>query len=252
MCGKCAEASVVVVGSRPDDRALVVEALGGMGWTTHVAATAAEGLALVTRERPEVVVLDHDLPDVAGVEACRRLRRLPQNRHLGIILVTGDAGEDARLLGFEAGADDCVPRPFSARELAMRVRAVSLARCAQVIQISHSRARSPRAPFRWRGLELDPIKHRVHADGAELFLRPAEFKILLLLLSTPGRTFSRPEIQSVVEHDGRARNIDTHVSRLREALGPYAAAIATVPGEGYRLADESMLTPACRPARGSS
>lgn len=88
---------------------------------------------------------------------------------------------------------------------------------------------------------MDPLQHRVRAEGVDLVLRPVEFKILLLLMSTPGRTFTRQEIAAVVSNDvreGSQRTIDTHVSRLRDALGPYAGAVETVPGFGYRLGAE--------------
>jgi two-component system, OmpR family, phosphate regulon response regulator PhoB len=225
----------VIIEDEEDIRGLVAFTLRDLGWTAHTAATGTEGLALVASVRPSVVVLDLMLPDVSGIEICRRLRADPANKGLGVVMLTARSDEYDRLLGFEAGADDYVVKPFSVREVGLRVRALA-------------RSRAPRgpawpthAPFRWRGLVLDPLQHRVRAEGVDLVLRPTEFKILLLLLSTPGRTFTRQEIAAVVAHDsreGNQRTIDTHVSRLRDALGPYAGAVETVPGFGYRLGAE--------------
>ncbi|HEY1691006.1 MAG TPA: response regulator transcription factor [Polyangiaceae bacterium] len=230
---------VVVVEDEEDLRGLLVLTLRAAGWNTHSAATGAEGLALVASVRPAVVLLDLMLPDMSGVEACRQLRSDPTNRLLGILVVTARSEEYDRILAFEAGADDYVVKPFSTRELALRVRALGRIR---------PRANDGDAgdAFRWRGLELDPLRHRVRADGVELGLRPIEFKILLLLLSSPGRAFTRVEVAASVwegPRDASLRTIDTHVSRLRDVLGPYATAVETVPGVGYRLGDPGGTTP---------
>jgi two-component system response regulator ResD len=150
--------------------------------------------------------------------------------------VTARGDEYDKLLGFESGADDYVVKPFSVRELALRVRALWRS------TVPRAKAPASGASFHWRGLVLDPIRHRVRADGADLVLRPLEFKILLLLMSNAGRAFTRAEVAVAISEGGRQgslRTIDTHVSRLREALGPYASAVETVPGVGYRLERES-------------
>jgi two-component system phosphate regulon response regulator PhoB len=232
-----AEGTVVVIEDDPDVRGLVTFTLEDLGWKTVGAGTAREGLELVGHLRPKVVVLDLALPDVLGVEVCRRLRADRENDRMGVIMVTARDSEYDRVLGFEVGADDYVVKPFSVRELALRVRALARAR-----GVAGSGAWPTQAPFRWRGLELDPLRHRLRAEGVDLVLRPVEYKILLLLMSSPGRTFSRPEIQAVISPGVGLRTIDTHVSRLRETLGPFAAAVETVPGIGYRLADERTAT----------
>ncbi len=227
---------VVVIEDEEDLRGLVAFTLRSDGWSTHTASTGAEGIALVATVKPAIVVLDLMLPDVSGIDVCRRLRAAPLDTPLGIIIVSARGDEYDRLLGFESGADDYVVKPFSVRELALRVRALW-------------RSTSPRAQtwasgsaFHWRGLVLDPIRHVLRADGSEVVLRPLEFKILLLLMSNAGRAFTRAEVSLAIwegARDGNLRTIDTHVSRLREALGPYAGAVETVPGVGYRLGHES-------------
>jgi len=227
---------VVVIEDEEDLRGLVAFTLRADGWSTHTAATGAEGIALVASVQPAVVVLDLMLPDVSGIDVCRRLRATPSDAPLGIIIVTARGDEYDRLLGFESGADDYVVKPFSVRELALRVRALWRSTCPR------GQAWASGSAFHWRGLILDPIRHRVRADGVDLVLRPLEFKILLLLMSNGGRAVTRAEVGVAIwegARDGNLRTIDTHVSRLREALGPYAAAVETVPGVGYRLGHES-------------
>jgi two-component system phosphate regulon response regulator PhoB len=225
----------VIIEDEEDLRGLVAFTLRDLGWIAHTAGTGAAGIALVGSFRPSVVVLDLMLPDLSGIEVCRQLRADTANKGMGVVVVSARGDEYDRLLGFEAGADDYVVKPFSVRELGLRVRALARSRAPR------GAAWPTQAPFRWRGLVLDPLQHRVRAEGIDLVLRPVEFKILLLVLSSPGRAFTRQEIAAVVAHEGREgnqRTIDTHVSRLREALGPYASAVETVPGFGYRLGPE--------------
>jgi two-component system phosphate regulon response regulator PhoB len=227
---------VVVIEDEEDLRGLVAFTLRADGWSTHTASTGAEGLALATSLRPSIVVLDLMLPDCSGIDVCRRLRATRTESALGIIIVTARGDEYDKLLGFESGADDYVVKPFSVRELALRVRALWRS------TMPRGQASASSSSFRWRGLVLDPIRHRVRADGADLVLRPLEFKILLLLMSNAGRAFTRAEVAIAISEGGRQgnlRTIDTHVSRLREALGPHASAVETVAGVGYRLGREA-------------
>jgi two-component system phosphate regulon response regulator PhoB len=227
---------VVVVEDEEDIRGLIAFTLRESGWSTHCASTGAEALALVTTVRPAMLLLDLMLPDMSGIEVCRRVRGDPKNRAMGIVMVTARGDEYDRLLGFESGADDYVVKPFSVRELALRVRALARS------NTERGAAWSTDNVYRWRGLVVDPLRHRVLADGVDLALRPAEFKILLLLLSSPGRAFTRVEMITAIGEKPRevgTRTIDTHVSRLREALGPYASVVETVPGVGYRMGAET-------------
>jgi two-component system, OmpR family, phosphate regulon response regulator PhoB len=227
---------VVVVEDEEDIRGLIAFTLREAGWATHCAATGAEGIGLVESVRPSMLVLDLMLPDMSGIEVCRRVRADAANRRLGIVVVTARGDEYDRILGFESGADDYVVKPFSVRELALRVRALARSTAERAATWSTG------ALYRWRGVVVDPMRHRVLADGVDLVLRPAEFKILLLLISSPERAFTRAEIIAAIDErakDVSPRTIDTHVSRLRDALGPYAGAVETVPAVGYRLGPES-------------
>jgi DNA-binding response OmpR family regulator len=224
--------NVVVIDDEEDLLGLVAFTLRQDGWVTHTATAGEQGLALVAAVRPVVVVLDLVLPDISGIEVCRRLRATRFDHLVRIVLLTARGEEYDRLLGFESGADDYVVKPFSVRELAMRVRA--LARSTMPTGGVGTAGQT----FRWRGLLLDPTRRRVLADGVGLPLRPAEYRLLLLLMTNAGRSFTRAEVALAIsegDRDGSDKAVVTHVSRLREVLGPYAGAVETAPGVGYRL-----------------
>lgn len=152
-------------------------------------------------------------------------------------MLTARGAEVDRVAGFELGADDYVVKPFSVREVVLRVRA--LARRTRERDAAAAQPDSGRR-LRWRTLEVDPVRHQVMADGEVLSLRPIEFRFLLLLLEHPGQMFSREDILRVLwggEGEVSPRTIDTHVRRLRDALGVHADAVETVHGFGYRLRD---------------
>jgi two-component system phosphate regulon response regulator PhoB len=230
--GEC----VVVVEDEKDIRTLLELTFRDFGWRPFGADNGRDGLALIARVEPAVVLLDLMLPDVSGIEVCRRVRAEPASRRVGVMMLTARGDEYDRILGFESGADDYVVKPFSAREVVLRARA--LARWTA----PGDGAGLAQPPFKWRGLVLDPLRHRVRADGVDLALRPLEYRVLLLLMASPGRAFMRAEVAAAIWDDARVgspRTIDTHVSRLRDALGPYAGAVETVPGVGYRLGAEA-------------
>ena len=162
---------------------------------------------------------------------------MPDLADVGILILSARGDEADRLVGFELGADDYVVKPFSVKEVVFRVRALA--------RRSGERQQAQEAPdtgarLTWRGLSVDPVRHRVEADGAPLVLRPIEFKLIHLFLSNPGRVYGRADLlQEIWGQEGEIspRTVDTHVRRLREALGSYEAAVETVHGFGYRLRD---------------
>jgi two-component system phosphate regulon response regulator PhoB len=166
---------------------------------------------------------------------CRQIREDPSIGDIGILMLTARGDEYDRLLGFEVGADDYVVKPFSMRELVHRVRALA----------RRSRGTGPTStdapagePLEWRGLLLDPVRHRVEADGEELKLRPLEFRLLTLFLEHPGEVLTRAQLLADawgITAPVPTRTVDTTVRRLREALGEHGEAIETVHGFGYRL-----------------
>ena len=234
------EGRVLLVDDEPDLRQLVVFNLKDAGFEAEAVATGAAGIVAATKLRPAVVILDLMLPDLPGTEVCRRLREDPALSDVGILMLTARGDEYDRVLGFEVGADDYVVKPFSVRELVLRVRA--LVRRTKERQAARASATTDDGRrLRWRGLEVDVGRHRVHADGNELSLRPLEFKLLSMLLENPGRVFTRAQLLEEVwgtSGDLHTRTVDTHVRRLREKLGAYGEAVETVHGVGYRLRDE--------------
>ena len=226
---------ILVVDDEPDLRQLVTFNLREAGFEVDAVGSGQAGLALATKTKPAVIVLDLMLPDVPGTEVCRQLRADAVLADSAVLMLTARGDEYDRLLGFEVGADDYVVKPFSVRELVMRVKA--LARRTAERRAARASTGGARR-LRWNGLELDPIRHRVTLDGVELQLRPLEFKLLQVLLENPGRVLSRSQLLEEVwgmSGDAASRTVDTHVRRLRERLDRYGEAVETVHGFGYRL-----------------
>jgi two-component system phosphate regulon response regulator PhoB len=225
---------VLIIDDEPDLCRLLSFHLEQAGFVTASASTGTGGLATAARLLPAVVILDLMLPDMPGTEVCRRMRQDPRLQDLGVLMLTARSGEDDRVEGFEVGADDYVTKPYSPREVVLRVRA--LARRIGERRAAKSSA-EPSRGLSWRGLSVDPVRHRVLGDGSEISLRPLEFKILVLVLENPGKVFTRAELlQSAWGIGGEAnpRTVDVHIRRLREALGSFGEVIETVHGFGYR------------------
>ncbi len=228
---------ILIVDDEPDLQRLVLFNLREAGFEVEAASTGKEGIAKARDLDPQVVVLDLMLPDTPGAEVCRQMRADPALADAAILMLTARGDEYDRVLGFEVGADDYVVKPFSVRELVMRVR--GMARRFHERKAARAVAQ-PQANklLKWRGLELDPTQHRVFVDGAELALRPLEFKLITMLLEHRGRVFTRRDLLEEVwgiSSDVNTRTVDTHVRRLRERLGVYGEAVETVHGFGYRL-----------------
>jgi two-component system phosphate regulon response regulator PhoB len=226
---------VLLVDDETDLHELLLFNLREAGFEAAAVRTAAEAFDAVRASRPSVVILDLMLPDRPGTEVCRQLRDDPNVGDVPILMLTARADEYDRVLGFEVGADDYVTKPFSVRELVLRVRA--LARRAGERSAARAGAETGER-LRWRGLEVDPTRHRVFADGRELVMRPLEFKLIATFLEHAGELFTRAQLLEEVwgiDAEVNTRTVDTHVRRLREKLGAYGDAIETVHGFGYRL-----------------
>lgn len=234
-----------MVDDEPDLARLVAFNLGEAGFEVVTAGTAEEGLRVAQRDRPIVAILDVMLPDYSGIELLTRIRADHDLADVGVLMLTARSDEQDRVAGFEQGADDYVVKPFSVKELVLRVRA--LARRSRERQVA--RAASPQTAstagagtmLRWKTLSIDVGFHRVHVNGEEVQLRPLEFKLITVLLENPTRVFSRSQLLEEVwgtSGDINTRTVDTHVRRLRDKLGACAEAVETVHGFGYRLRDE--------------
>lgn len=205
------------------------------GHDVVVTHTGANAMTEVDKRVPDVVLLDWMLPDMDGLAVCRRLRQ----RHLmPIIMVTARGDEVDRVLGLEVGADDYLVKPFSLRELLARVRAM-----LRRVDLE-GRRQGPASTDRIQvgGLVVDSGSHVATLDGEPMHLTRKEFELLTVLVSNPGRAFSREFLVQRIwgtDFDGYDRAVDTHVTRLRKKLGPLGDRIVTVWGVGYRFNPET-------------
>jgi len=202
------------------------------GFDVLRAGNGEDGLKLARAHHPQVVVLDVMLPDLSGIEICRRLRADPTTASSLIILLTAKGSEQDRVNGFEAGADDYVTKPFSIREFTLRIRAIQ--RRASLAPTL--------GPIIFGKLELDPVRHRCFVETREVRLTAMEFRLLQYLMTNPDRAFTREDLLRNVwgTSEEETRTLDTHVLRVREKLGDARAYIQTVRGVGYRLAMPGM------------
>ena len=222
---------VAVVDDEPDILELVRLHLDRAGFAVKPFAAARPFLQYLEKHLPDLLVLDLMLPDVSGTEICRRLRADPELEHLPVIMLTAKADEVDRVVGLELGADDYVTKPFSPRELTLRVRAV-LRRRAPAARPGRTLVHGP--------LRIDPERHRCDVEGREVALTAKEFDLLRCLMERPGRVMTRDQLLDDVWGTDIAvtsRTIDTHLKRLREKLGPASELIETVRGVGYRFAE---------------
>lgn len=226
---------VLVIEDEVDLATTIEFNLRGEGYQVRVAHTGQGGLDQALAEPvPDAIILDLMLPDLSGTEVCRRLRADHATQDVGILMVSGRTEEFDRCLGFELGADDYVVKPFSVRELTLRVRAL----------VRRMRKAAPARVLRWGGVEVDISRHKVSVDGAQVDLRPLEYKLLTLFMTRPGAVFSRQKLLTDVwglSPEVNTRTVDTHVRRLRDRLGIYGEAVETVHGFGYRLRESELL-----------
>jgi two-component system phosphate regulon response regulator PhoB len=203
------------------------------GFQTRLAATGAEAIsAAQQRPLPDLVLLDLMLPDMVGTEVCRALRSLDATRHIPVVMVTAKGAEIDRVVGFEVGADDYVVKPFSVRELVLRMRAV-LRRTSATENTSET--------IQFGELRLDPAAHQCWVSEAETSLTALEFKLLKTLLERRGRVQTREVLLTDVwgfSADVTTRTVDTHMKRLRQKIGSAGHYIETLRGVGYRFRSE--------------
>jgi two-component system phosphate regulon response regulator PhoB len=223
--------SVLIVDDERDLLSLLDFNLRQAGFQTLLAATGEEALAHVRRAVPDLVLLDLMLPDIPGTEVCRRLKGSDRTRRVPVVMLTAKGEEVDRVVGFELGADDYVVKPFSVRELVLRVQAVL------------RRATGPpteEPPERIGPLRIDLAAHRAFAGPEELALTALEFRLLATFMARAGRVQSREQLLADVwgmSPELETRTVDTHVKRLREKLGAARDLLETVRGVGYRLND---------------
>jgi two-component system phosphate regulon response regulator PhoB len=226
---------ILVIEDEPDIRQVLDYNLRLAGHEVSAAGRGLDGLRLVREHSPELVILDLMLPDIPGVEVCRAIKDHPQTCALPVVMLTARGEEIDRVVGFELGADDYITKPFSVRELVLRVRAVL--RRKQLI--------SGDVPtIELSDLRIDRAAHRVWVNSAEVQLTALELKLLVTLYDRRNRVQSRPSLlDQVWGVDARisTRTVDAHVKRLREKIGAAHRYIETVRGVGYRFADVPLI-----------
>ena len=227
--------SVLVVEDEPKIAELLRLYLERDGYQVHAAADGNVALESFTRKRPDLVILDLNLPGIDGLEVCRQIRR---ESSLPIIMLTARDEEADKLIGLELGADDYVTKPFSPREVVARVRAV-LRRSAVSEQQSNGTT-----VVKVGDLALDPERHEARRGEKLLDLTPTEFRLLEVLMANRGRVYTRLQLLDLVQgeaFEGYERTIDAHVKNLRQKIEPdpqHPSHVLTVYGVGYKFAEQ--------------
>jgi len=221
---------ILVVEDHRDTRELLKYNLAAAGFDVAAAEDGQSGLHLAEAFKPDIVLLDLMMPGMDGLEVCRQLKGSTELARIPVIMLTAKGDEVDKIVGLELGADDYVVKPFSPRELILRVKAV----------LRRSGAPTPNTPKLWEraGLTVDFEAHRVLIDHEEVTLTATEFKLLSVLIAGAGKVQTRDNLLDTVwdtHFEGYSRTVDTHVRRLRQKLGPYADWIETVRGVGYRF-----------------
>jgi DNA-binding response OmpR family regulator len=198
------------------------------GFNVSTASDGATGLEKARHEKPAFIILDLMLPKISGLDVCRSLKSDAGTRHIPVMMLTAKAEEIDRIVGLEFGADDYVTKPFSPREVVLRIKAI----------LRRGQAQSEEEPLTAGSIKIDPVRHHVSIAGKTVHLTSIEFKLLRTLVQRRGRVQARDRLlndvwgyESVID----TRTVDTHVRRLREKLGKAGDGIETVRSFGYRF-----------------
>ncbi len=223
---------ILIIEDEPDVVDIIQLGLRGAGLKTISASDGESGLRKAREENPDLVILDLMIPKLSGLEVCKNLRKDPATSSLPVIMLTAKADEVDRIVGLELGADDYVTKPFSPRELVLRVNSI----LRRVTQSSEKIER-----LNIGELVVDLGRHEVLVKGEKIILTATEFRLLTVLMERRGRVQSRDRLlndvwgyESVID----TRTVDTHVRRLREKLGDLADYVETIRGVGYRMSDQ--------------
>src|SRR4051812_28242739 len=226
-----ASTKILIIDDEQDVIDLLALHLKKAGYALNTATEGATGLRIAREESPALIILDVMLPKMPGLEICKVLKTDATTRNIPVLMLTAKAEEIDRIVGLEFGADDYVTKPFSPRELVLRVDAILRRGKGEVGEEKRLTIGS---------ITLDPSRHRVDVGGRSVRLTSVEFKLLSMLMRRQGRVQERDRLlnevwgyESVID----TRTVDTHVRRLRKKLGKAASAIETVRGFGYRIRD---------------
>ncbi len=224
-------AQILIVEDERDIADLLRYNLQEAGFKTDYVRNGADALQRAVEKTPDLILLDLMLPEVDGMIVCRLLRNDPRTKNIPIVMVTAKTEEKDRVAGLELGADDYITKPFSPREVVLRVSAV-----LRRIQIGKQTESTKQ--IETHGVTIDLDKHQVLTESGSIDLTATEFKLITLFAESPGRVFTRDILMDVIwgqDYYGIDRTVDTHVSRLRRKLGEFGKHIETVHGVGYRF-----------------
>jgi DNA-binding response OmpR family regulator len=203
------------------------------GFEVSVTVTGEEAFQKIASASFDLIILDVMLPKMDGFEVCKQIRQGTNHPHIPIIMLTARGEEIDKVVGFELGADDYVVKPFSPRELILRVKSI--------LKRQEPKASPSKNVLEVNQLRIDSIKHKVYVKDKEVVLTSMEFKLLVTLVERRGRLQSRDQLLNDVwdmDSEVTTRTIDTHIKRLRQKLGKVGDMIETVRGHGYRFSDE--------------
>ncbi|HBX27497.1 MAG TPA: phosphate regulon transcriptional regulatory protein PhoB [Gammaproteobacteria bacterium] len=220
--------TVLIVDDESSIREMLAIALEMAGFKTVQAENAASALKQIASRLPDLMIVDWMMPNVSGLELCRRLRRNPDTASIPLILLTARVEEGSKITGLEV-ADDYITKPFSLRELVARLKAI----------LRRTTPKGIEEPVEYGNLRLDPVGKQVTASDRLLALSPIEYRLLQLFMTNPNRAFSRTQLLDRVWGGDvyvEERTVDVHIRRLRKTLGKELSdLIQTVRGTGYRF-----------------
>lgn len=229
-----ASQSVVIVEDEQDIAQLIRFHVEREGFEAYVAMSGFEGFELARSVKPSLILLDIMLPDLDGLEVCKRLKRDSQLASIPVIMVSARGEESDVVVGLELGAEDYVTKPFSPRVLMARIRSV--------LRRGAPSETDGQLSIAGGALEIDPARHIAKMNGQDMELTLTQFRLLYFLASRPGFVRTRDQIVSAVRGEDvvlSSRAIDVHVAALRQKLGEYSDLVETVRGVGYRLTDQA-------------
>jgi two-component system alkaline phosphatase synthesis response regulator PhoP len=225
---------ILMIEDERDIRDLVVHYLTKDGYKVEIASDGVKGFSLAKAQKPDLVILDLMLPEMDGLEVCKKLRAEQKTATVPIIMLTAKGEEADKIVGLELGADDYLTKPFSPKELVARVKAL--------LRRTEPSPNSAKAQtYVYGDLHLDAVKHEVLLKSKEVSLTAKEFGLLEQLLQNKGRILTRDVLLDRVwgyDADVTTRTVDVHVRRLREKIPLLADAILTVKSYGYKLREE--------------
>ena len=221
---------ILIIEDEPDIRKNLEYNLSREGYSVLTAASIAEAEQLIYSNNLSLVLLDLMLPDGSGLELCKKMKSDPDVQNLPIIILTAKDDEVDKVVGFEIGADDYVTKPFSVRELILRIKAV--------LKRAENKKDIVEIDRQFGDLKIDIDSHEVYVDGELVNLTALEFKLLIQLVDRRGRVQSREQLLADVwgySAEVTTRTVDTHIKRLREKLGTMGKYVQTIRGVGYKF-----------------